>query len=98
MVVDGVAELDQRRQLRLDRAACVVLQPVGRRRGASASESPLSDDRDDIARSDRIADGDLDFLDRPCLLGVHVVLHLHRLEHADGLAHLDRVTRRSPGP
>src|SRR5690606_33251868 len=48
-------------------------------------------DDDDVARADRLAGLDLDLLDGAGLVGGDVVLHLHRLEDAHGLALLDLV-------
>ena len=54
----------------------------------------LLDDDDDVAGADRLAGRDLDLGDGAGLVGGDVVLHLHRLEHADGLTDLDGLADR----
>ena len=65
---------------------CAIAASSGGDRGQR-----LVDLDDDVAGADGLTGGDLDLLHRARLLGVDLVLHLHGLEHADGLADLDRV-------
>jgi CRP-like cAMP-binding protein len=71
--------------------------PAGGRVGASPcrpSHPPGPPDRlvgDGGAGGDRLALGDRQAGDGAVLVGADVVLHLHRLQHHDGLPGLDRV-------
>ena len=85
--------------------AATVAAPVSARESPQGSAavagglpSRLLDDDDDVAGADGVAGCDLDRLDRAGLLGVDLVLHLHGLEHHDGLTDLDGLTHRRPAP
>ena len=60
--------------------------------------SVLLDDDEDVAGADGVAVGDADLGHGARGLGVDVVLHLHRLEHEDGLTGLDGVADRRRAP
>ena len=97
LVVDGAAEPDQRGLEVLGRPARRAWPPpVGPRVGVVTVAS--LDHGDDVAGPDRVARGHLDLFHRARLLGGDGVLHLHGLEQAHRLAHLDGVARRPPGP
>ena len=71
----------------LDEVTSVIT--LGEQFDRTTESSASVDDGDDVAAADGVAGGDLDLLDRAGLLGGDLVLHLHRLEHDDGLTDLD---------
>ena len=83
------AEYEHARQGKRQRRAAVG--PTLSSPPPACGEARLFNDGEDVAGADGVAGGDLDLLDGAGLLGVDLVLHLHRFEHHDAGTDLDRL-------